>query len=1208
MATLANLAVQRWIPSRQSRRNKRTGSRSRRPLRQTLLRLERLEERQLLATIQGCLFEDISGNGIFDADDSQLAMPGVTIYLDQNQNGVLDTGELSTETDSTGAYQFGGLPARDYTIAQVVPEGWMQTSPAPISGPGLLGDVQADFDTPAANPIGLAWAESSLPDMSMSIYCLARYEKRVYELSPVDGGVISSFSVPAEMDFFDISHDGQDFWGVNPGSDLVVRFDHQGALLQSFPAPGTYGRGITWHAGSLWIADSDTAMIYEVQPSDGAVLSSFPAPGDGLSTLQSLASDGQHLWMNRWSDPQPELNRTYEIDPANGTVLRSFLTPSGGDIRRAAGLAIDGNALWIAQYYDGKLFRTDIASPGTHIVTVNTDSDIISDRDFGSFGLGSVSGTVVAGSDQGLEGWRVFVDGNGNAQYDPWEETAITEDTGNYLIGDLRPGDHSVMTVLREPGWSVSTFSAATVSVSGSGDTLTADFAYQQTGIAPVGPETLVNAYVGGSQDLSDWWKSKWHSIATDDQGRSVVVWQGEGVGDATGIFARQFDASGNPIGETILVNTVTDGTQTSPLVAKAATAGSFAVVWQSALGLRGRMFQADGSPMGPEFSIATGTAAATSIGMDSQGNFVVGSNASVTRSGDTDVYFQMHLFASTGALTRRITIDAPGSIVVASGRVDMNRGGEFAAIYTYPELFVQHYDRTGKALGSRVCVAPGVAEWAHDIALDDAGGFVATWYDGGQYYNPDGTPRGAQFTLESSEVRSIDIEPDGDVITAWSRTTNTTNDTIYAQRLAADGTLVDTVPFVVNTTQAGIQSKASVAVDPSGNFVVAWSGAGIGDDQGVFIQRYAGPPPTPPEPNNPPTGDAGGPYAAMEDAAVSFDASASIDPDADPLTYLWDFGDGSSSTGVAPEHTYLWGGEFAVTLTVDDGKGGSDVATTTASIVEVNDVPVAVPGGPYSGLPGQSITFDGSASYDYDNLDGTAVNDQTLTYTWDFGDGATGEGADVSHIYADVGDYTATLTVDDGNGGAAQATVTVTVAPVSAAAVHVADMEGTSKAVNKKKWAATVTILVQDGNGSPVSNATIQGSWSHGLLSTAGTDASGWTTIYSGNLDKSVGSVTFTINDIVHATLDYDSTLNTDADGDSDGTSIVVFQDGSTSAPQQLLADSRATRTLSDASNDDLLSILAADQTAREQGKSRPGKKNADLTDLALLELQLVE
>ena len=75
---------------------------------------------------------------------------------------------------------------------------------------------------------------------------------------------------------------------------------------------------------------------------------------------------------------------------------------------------------------------------------------------------------------------------------------------------------------------------------------------------------------------------------------------------------------------------------------------------------------------------------------------------------------------------------------------------------------------------------------------------------------------------------------------------------------------------------------------------------------------------------------------------------------------------------------------------------------------------PTANPGGPYLGAVNISIQFDGSLSSDPEN--------DTLTYTWDFGDGSTATGATPTHTYSESGIYTVCLTVNDGsaNSGAA--------------------------------------------------------------------------------------------------------------------------------------------------------------------------------------------
>jgi PKD repeat protein len=62
--------------------------------------------------------------------------------------------------------------------------------------------------------------------------------------------------------------------------------------------------------------------------------------------------------------------------------------------------------------------------------------------------------------------------------------------------------------------------------------------------------------------------------------------------------------------------------------------------------------------------------------------------------------------------------------------------------------------------------------------------------------------------------------------------------------------------------------------------------------------------------------------------AACSFDASASTG--AAPLSYSWNFGDGTTGSGVNPSHTYDGSGSFVVTLTVTENGGGQDGASST--------------------------------------------------------------------------------------------------------------------------------------------------------------------------------------------------------------------------------------------------------------------------------------
>ena len=84
---------------------------------------------------------------------------------------------------------------------------------------------------------------------------------------------------------------------------------------------------------------------------------------------------------------------------------------------------------------------------------------------------------------------------------------------------------------------------------------------------------------------------------------------------------------------------------------------------------------------------------------------------------------------------------------------------------------------------------------------------------------------------------------------------------------------------------------------------------------------------------NTAPTANAGGPYSGAPGSVIVFDGSGSSDPENDPLTYFWDFGNGAGSTGVSPSQLYPSEGTYTVRLTVNDGQLSSSRATTTVSV-----------------------------------------------------------------------------------------------------------------------------------------------------------------------------------------------------------------------------------------------------------------------------------
>ncbi|HWE01716.1 MAG TPA: hypothetical protein VG326_04840 [Tepidisphaeraceae bacterium] len=80
-----------------------------------------------VSAVPGANIGSVSGSA---KTSNGTGVAGVTIYLDSNNNGKLDVGELSTATGATGAYTFSGVSAGATIIRQILPTGDKQTTPS----------------------------------------------------------------------------------------------------------------------------------------------------------------------------------------------------------------------------------------------------------------------------------------------------------------------------------------------------------------------------------------------------------------------------------------------------------------------------------------------------------------------------------------------------------------------------------------------------------------------------------------------------------------------------------------------------------------------------------------------------------------------------------------------------------------------------------------------------------------------------------------------------------------------------------------------------------------------------------------------------------------------------------------------------------------------------------------------------------------------
>ncbi len=148
--------------------------------------------------------------------------------------------------------------------------------------------------------------------------------------------------------------------------------------------------------------------------------------------------------------------------------------------------------------------------------------------------------------------------------------------------------------------------------------------------------------------------------------------------------------------------------------------------------------------------------------------------------------------------------------------------------------------------------------------------------------------------------------------------------------------------------------------------------------------------------------------------------------------------GQGSSCTAnVTYTPTANHHGPDGFSFSVTDGQAASNPATVSITVNNVNDAPAANAGGPYTGNVGVPIQFVGS---------GTDSDGDPVTFTWNFGDGATATGANPMRAYSIPGTYVVTLTVTDpfGATGTAQTTATIagdlTLNPIGNKAVNLGD------------------------------------------------------------------------------------------------------------------------------------------------------------------------
>jgi PKD repeat protein len=350
----------------------------------------------------------------------------------------------------------------------------------------------------------------------------------------------------------------------------------------------------------------------------------------------------------------------------------------------------------------------------------------------------------------------------------------------------------------------------------------------------------------------------------------------------------------------------------------------------------------------------------------------------------------------ATGAIDlTALAFDAAGNAAVASTiRIYADPGQALGQ----PSLKRLHFDRTGGDVlltGSRPIVHPRVlGEFADQVLRE---------LRDGQYYD-NGVLQ--QLTFTSSDPTTATVNAKGWVTGQDAKAAGATATALIT---VSAGTLADTVgvfvsanpappcatEFLQNPPNPGCLSPYDVSdfsgltqcddrVDNNGNGLIDMDEPTCMANGRAWDHETA--PPVPAF------------TAACTGPTCTFDARLSTSNGV-IHDYAWTFGDGGGGGGALVSHAYAGAGTYTATLQVTDFEG--QVAQTSQAVT-VYPPPAAGFTFQCSGL---LCSFDGSSS--------TPAGDIT-TYSWSFGDAASGSGIGPSHAFAAKGSYQVTLTVTD--------------------------------------------------------------------------------------------------------------------------------------------------------------------------------------------------
>jgi hypothetical protein len=260
------------------------------------------------------------------------------------------------------------------------------------------------------------------------------------------------------------------------------------------------------------------------------------------------------------------------------------------------------------------------------------------------------------------------------------------------------------------------------------------------------GGEMLVNTFTNGPQAAP--------VVATLANGNVIVAWESYyqiSQSAMRDVYFSQFSPAGVRIGAETLVNQTTDLNQRAPAIAPLSD-GRFVIVWISEsqpvtdtyrVDVYARIFDANGQPVSGEFVVNTGSNACSnpSVAASSSGGFLVTwAEKDVASASSMDIYCRAFSGAGVGGGVRMVNTYTDGDQYAP---VASSAGGNYLVVWTslvqdgsYQGVYGQFLNPDGSASGSefRVNSTTAMGQQYPAVASDGAGRYLVAWssYVGG--------------------------------------------------------------------------------------------------------------------------------------------------------------------------------------------------------------------------------------------------------------------------------------------------------------------------------------------------------------------------------------------------------------------------------------------------------------------------------------------